>query len=151
MVELKKLEGEVKKSEVIFYPVMDEAKKVNEKLNKLSDEKLKALNIRDRVELVIVINHHVQGKKVCEEIKGSILNQLQEIGAIKLELQGVATVGMPNFWRANNTISLEVELMSSFQKMDADIANIEVFLSSFNEIGILIFFYSFAKVGAKLQ
>ena len=49
----------MKKSEIIFYPIIDEARKANEKLNKLFDEKLKALNIGDRVELMVVINHPV--------------------------------------------------------------------------------------------
>jgi len=55
----------MKNREIIFDPLIDEVQKVNDKLNKLSNEKLKTLNITDWVELVTWINYLIQGKRLC--------------------------------------------------------------------------------------
>lgn len=113
--ELKELEVEMKKSEDIFDPLIDEAKRENEKLNRLSNEKLKALNIGYQIQLMIWINYLMQGRRVCDEVKRSIFYQIMRMDVIKVELQGVTIVGMPKFWRADNTPILEIELISKIQ------------------------------------
>lgn len=74
LVGLRKLEMEVGKSKNIFDPNLVEAKRANEKLNKLLDKKLKALDVGDHVELMVMINYPMQGKRVSDEIKDSVLN-----------------------------------------------------------------------------
>lgn len=76
MVELKKLESDVSRSESILDPILDQAKKANKNLNEISNEKLLALKIGDRVELMVAINYPMRGKWVCQEIKNNVLNQL---------------------------------------------------------------------------
>lgn len=93
--------------EIIFYPLIDEAWKANEKLNKLFDDKLKTLNIGDQEKLVTWFNYPVQGKRVCNEIKSVVLNQGNKIGAIKIELQRVIIFNMPKFWNIDDTPIME--------------------------------------------
>lgn len=100
-------------------------KKANKKWNELSNEKLQALNIGDWVELMAAINYLEQGKWVCEEIKNSMLNQLQGVEAIKLELQGMIASRIPKLWRANNTIVSKFEFMSNLQKVSKDLTDAE--------------------------
>lgn len=109
---MKGLEAEMKKSKDIFDPLIDEAKRKNDKLNRLSDEKLKALNIGDQIQLVMWINYLMQGKRVCDEVKGNILNQLIGMDAIKIELYEVIAIDMPKFWRVDNTLVPKIELMN---------------------------------------
>lgn len=52
MVELMKIEEEVRKREFIFDLVLDEGTTINEKLNKISKEKLKVLNSGIIVEFI---------------------------------------------------------------------------------------------------
>lgn len=59
LFELKKLEVDVSRSESIFDPILDQVKRVNKKLNEISNEKVQALNIGDQVELMEAINYLV--------------------------------------------------------------------------------------------
>lgn len=60
-------------------------------------------------------------------------------------------VGIPKFWKADNTPIPKAKLMNKFQEMGSRITNIKVLLSSFNEMTMLNLFDSFAKVEANLQ
>lgn len=75
-LELKKLEVNVNLYENILNPIKKQVKRENKKLSETSNEKLQALNIVDRVELISTINYPIRRKWVCQEINNNVVKQL---------------------------------------------------------------------------
>lgn len=69
---------------------------------------------------------------------------------LKSELQGLVALGIPKLWKADDSLVLESKFTENLQKISKDVTDVEVLQSSFDEVNLLKFFDSLAKVGVSM-
>ena len=147
LMELKGLEAEVNRVENNLDPLLEKANQAYEKLNKSSNEHLKDLNIGDRASLMVAINYPMWGEQVYHEIKDSVLRQLPEVEALKMELLELTSLGVLELWKVDGAIVLEAEFLEKIKILIEKTNDVDSFLASFDEAHLLTFFDSWVNRG----
>ena len=80
-----------------------------------------------------------------------MLNQLPRVKALKIELQELTTLGIPELWKADGSPVPEAKLLKGIQKNIKKIDDVDALLASFEEANLLKFFDSWANGGVSLQ
>lgn len=120
-------------------------------MSEILNEKLQALNTSCRVELISTINYPIREKWVCQEIKNNVVKQLQGVEVHRVELKKLTKVGFSGLWKEDNSLVLEVEFLKSIQEDSEKTKDIDLLLSSFDEVNLFKFFYQYAHKGVTLQ
>lgn len=93
------------------------------------------------------INYPMQGEQVYQEIKDSVLNQLPEVEALKMELLELTALGVPELWKVDGAVVPEVEFLEEINKLVEKTNDVDSFLASFDESHLLTFFDSWENGG----
>jgi len=109
------------------------------------------LNIGDQARLMAVINYPMRGEQVCQEIKDSVLSQLPEVEALKMELLELIALGVPELWKVDGAVVSEVEFLEEIKKLVKKNDDVDSFLTSFYEAHLLTLFDSWESGGFWLQ